>query len=68
MKSLSDTIAMVVVYLIVLTTVLAFTWNYLIAPAFGINEITFFQAFGLLVVSNILFKPSRIKAEISENN
>lgn len=33
-------------------------WNWLMPKIFGLTEITFWQAFGLLILTNVLFKPS----------
>ena len=34
-------------------------WNWLIPPIFGLTTITFKQAFGLIILSSILFKSSK---------
>jgi len=41
---------------ILLTLPLMLLWNWLMPVIFGLPEITFFQAMGLMMLSSILFK------------
>jgi len=38
-------------------------WNWLMPVIFGLTKITFFQALGLFVLSNILFAPTNGKKD-----
>lgn len=37
-----------------------FLWNWLMPAVFGLKVITFWQAWGLLLLASILFKPSSV--------
>ena len=45
----------VVVFGLIGGTVVQLLWNWLLPPMFGLHEITFWQAFGILALSRILF-------------
>jgi len=57
-----------IVILTIMTIVLLLTlptmwlWNWLMPVIFGLPEIGFWQAFGLLILSNIFFKNSSSKS------
>jgi len=38
-------------------------WNWLMPPIFGLTKITFWQAFGINLLTNILFKSSHINTK-----
>jgi hypothetical protein len=43
-------------------------WNWLMPEIFGLKQITYWQAWGLMVLSAILFKPMNMKSESSKND
>lgn len=55
MKSLISIIVVILIMLFVALP-LQFLWNWLMPDLFNLPTISFFQAFGLLILSNILFK------------
>ena len=38
-------------------------WNWLMPDIFGLKQITYWQAWGLIILSSILFKPMNMKSE-----
>ena len=38
-------------------------WNWLLPPIFGFHEITWIQAWGLMVLSSLLFKSNSVSSE-----
>lgn len=49
-------IAFVLIFTAVLSLPFMFLWNWIMPDIFGLTKITFWQAIGLLLLSNILFK------------
>ena len=49
-------ILLVVVIFILITSLLRWLWNITIPEVLGLKEITFWQAFRILIIASILFK------------
>ena len=57
-------LAVVVIVGLVLSFPLMLLWNGRVVPAInGVQEITWLQAWGIMIVSNILFKPTSYRKE-----
>jgi len=56
-------IFVVLVVALISTVPLYFLWNWLMPDIFGLTQITFFQAFGISILSGILFKNSSSKSK-----
>ncbi len=54
-KFIGRAIGFVIVFTAVLTTLVFLLWNWLMPVIFKLPEISFLQAFGILVLSKILF-------------
>jgi len=54
-KFIGRAIAFVIVFAAVLTTLVFLLWNWLMPAVFKLPEISFLQAFGILLLSKILF-------------
>jgi len=56
-----EKISVVLIAVIVLCLVMSLPayllWNWLITDIFNLREITLFEAFGLIILSSIVFKP-----------
>ena len=57
-KAWAIVIGTIIVIVLLLTLPTMWLWNWLMPVIFGLPEIGFWQAFGLLILSNILFKNS----------
>lgn len=43
--------------------ILMWLWNIILVPVLNISIINYWQSFGIYIISNILFKSSKIKME-----
>ena len=55
MKWIVKMILFVLLFVTLISTVLMLLWNWLLPEIFGLPEISFWQAFGLLLLSKIIF-------------
>ena len=49
-----------VVFLVIFTLVFRWIWNNVVPEVFGLKEITFWQAIGILILASILFGGHRV--------
>ena len=57
-------VALIIFVGLLLALPLAILWNGCVVPAIpGVQEITWLQAWGIMIVSNILFKPTSYRKE-----
>ena len=58
LNEVAKLLALVVTWILLLGYPLMWLWNWLMPYLFGLPEITFIQAIGLNILTNILFRPS----------
>ena len=56
--SLAAIVVGILVFALVVALPTMYLWNWLMPDLFGLTQITFFQAFGLLALASLLFKPT----------
>lgn len=63
-------ISLIVATAVVLITALPFMllWNWIVPDMFGLDKINFWEALGLLLLSNVLFKTTHIKTKEKSNS
>lgn len=52
-------IVLAFIFAIILSYPVMLLWNWLMPMIFGLIQITFWQSFGILLLSNLLFKSSK---------
>jgi hypothetical protein len=58
--NIAVSVAAAVVAFIVFTLIFRWIWNRTMPPVFGVREVTFWQAIGILVLASILFGGHRV--------
>ena len=55
--TLLETLLSIIIIGFIYAAILMWLWNAVIAPLFSISIITYWQAYAIYIISNILFKP-----------